>query len=336
MAAVDYFLKIDGVEGESTDDQHKGEIDVLSWSWGLTQTGTMAHGGGGGEGKANFNDFNFMHHIDKSSPVLMQACASGQHFKDAVLTARKAGESEQEFLKVTFSDILVSSYLDGGGHDGVNSDISLNYLKVVERVGEPTSIDIGPQVAGTAQLDLRTGAIEILRSPEGQGVLIAGFYEHFLARGLAEFEFKDVLPLINASFSDARLSLYCVQVQQPPTDVIQAALSAVDSNLSTDLRGETAAGFFDVLLYQPVDLALAAGDYRGRAKKIGTIAVGPGVPAEPLTVDLSLIVGGGDGTLGIRIQLLGADELMEEEGATQTPPSPIVAAFMAMLIFEAN
>ena len=336
MAAVDYFLKIDGVEGESTDVQHKNEIDIASWSWGVTNSGTFGHGAGGGAGKVQPQDLHFVHPTDKSGPVLFKKCATGEHIKDAVLTVRKAGERQEEFLKVTFSDVLVSSYLNGGGQDGVNSDVSLNYQKVVERVGEPTSIDIESRVAGTARLDLRTGAIEILRSPEGQGVLIAGFFQHFLARGLAEFEFKDVLPLLHASFSNARLNFHCIPFQQPPTDVIQPPALAVDSNLSADLRGETAAGSFDVLLYQPADLELGPGDYRGRAKKVGTIPVGPGVPAVPLMVDLTEMVGGGDGTLGIRIQLHGADELMEEEGATQTPPNPIVAAFMAMLVFESN
>ena len=335
MAAVDYFLKIDGVEGESTDDKHKGEIDVLSWSWGVTQSGTMAHGGGGGEGKASFHDFNFTHNIDKASPVLMKSCASGEHIKDAVLTARKSGERQEEFLKVTFSDILVSSFLDSGGQDGVNNRASLSYLKVTERVGQPITIDIDARAAGTAQLDVRTGAIEILSCPEGQCTLVAGFYQQFLARGLAEFEFKDVLPLINPPLGNGRLSFQCIPVQQPPTDVIGVPALAVDSNLGADLRGET-AGLFDVLVYQPADLEVTPGDYRGRAKKVGTIPVGPGVPAEPLTVDLSEMVGTGDGTLGIRIQLHGADELMEEEGATQPPPNPIVAAFMVILTFESN
>ena len=227
MAAVDYFLKIDGVEGESTDDKHKGEIDVLSWSWGVTQSGTMAHGGGGGEGKASFHDFNFTHNIDKASPVLMKSCASGEHIKDAVLTARKSGERQEEFLKVTFSDILVSSFLDSGGQDGVNNRASLSYLKVTERVGQPITIDIDARAAGTAQLDVRTGAIEILSCPEGQCTLVAGFYQQFLARGLAEFEFKDVLPLINPPLGNGRLSFQCIPVQQPPTDVI--GVPALDS-----------------------------------------------------------------------------------------------------------
>ena len=95
--ASDIFAKIGDIKGESPDDKHKGEIEVLSWSWGVNQSGTMSHGGGGGEGKASFNDFNFTHHIDKASPVLFQACAGGDHIKEATLVQRKAGKGQQEF-----------------------------------------------------------------------------------------------------------------------------------------------------------------------------------------------------------------------------------------------
>jgi type VI secretion system secreted protein Hcp len=79
--ATDIFAKIGDIKGESLDSKHKDEIEVLSWSWGVQQSGTMAHGGGGGQGKASFNDFNFAHHVDKSSPVLLKACATGEHIK---------------------------------------------------------------------------------------------------------------------------------------------------------------------------------------------------------------------------------------------------------------
>ena len=84
--ASDIFAKIGDIKGESLDGKHKDEIEVLSWSWGVQQSGTMAHGGGGGEGKASFNDFNFTHHVDKASPVLMKACATGEHIKEATIT----------------------------------------------------------------------------------------------------------------------------------------------------------------------------------------------------------------------------------------------------------
>ena len=76
--AADIFAKIGDIKGESLDAKHKDEVEVLSWSWGISQSGSMAHGGGGGEGKASFNDFNFTHKIDKASPSLMKACATGE------------------------------------------------------------------------------------------------------------------------------------------------------------------------------------------------------------------------------------------------------------------
>jgi type VI secretion system secreted protein Hcp len=133
MAAVDYFLKLDGIDGESYDSKHKAEIDVSSWSWGESQAGTMAGGGGGGAGKVHMQDFHFTMTVNKATPKLILACASGEHIKKATLTCRKAGTDQQEFLIYTFSDLLVSSYQTGGsgGSDVVPVEqISLNYAKV--------------------------------------------------------------------------------------------------------------------------------------------------------------------------------------------------------------
>lgn len=133
MALVDYFLKVDGIEGESQDHKHKGEIDVQSFSWGETQTGTHAAGGGGGAGKVSMQDFHFVMNVNKSSPKLMLACANGEHIKKAVLTCRKAGKDQQEFYKITLSDVLVSSFQTGGnGHSDIvpTDQISLNYAKI--------------------------------------------------------------------------------------------------------------------------------------------------------------------------------------------------------------
>jgi type VI secretion system secreted protein Hcp len=133
MAVSDYFLKVEGIDGESEDSKHKGEIDVLSWAWGETQSGTHHVGGGGGAGKVAIQDFSFVMKVNKASPKLMQACASGEHIKKAVLACRKAGKEQQEFLKVTMSDVLVSSYqtAGAGGADIIPSDhISLNFAKI--------------------------------------------------------------------------------------------------------------------------------------------------------------------------------------------------------------
>ena len=130
--ASDIFAKIGDIKGESFDDKHKGEIEVLSWSWGITQSGTMAHGGGGGEGKANFNDFNFTHHIDKASPVLMKACATGEHIKDATITVRKAGKGQQEFLIIKMADVIITGVAPSGAGDGAATaeHVAIQFAKV--------------------------------------------------------------------------------------------------------------------------------------------------------------------------------------------------------------
>jgi len=133
MAAVDYVLKIDGIDGESKVKGHENWIDVESWSWGESQAGTYAAGGGGGAGKVSMHDFDFAMRVNKATPKLIQACASGQHIKKTELVCRKAGGDQEPFLKYTFSDVLVSSYQTGGsgGDDIVPSEqISLNYAKM--------------------------------------------------------------------------------------------------------------------------------------------------------------------------------------------------------------
>ena len=136
MAAVDYFLKLDGITGDSTDAAHKGEINVDSFSWGLSQSGSGGFGGGGGAGKAQFQDFHFTMKSSKASPDLFKKCATGAHLKEAVLTCRKAGgdNAGQDFLKFTLSDVLISSYsVNGDAHsdNGPEDAISLSFAKVL-------------------------------------------------------------------------------------------------------------------------------------------------------------------------------------------------------------
>jgi type VI secretion system secreted protein Hcp len=110
MALFDAFIKIDGVQGESQDSKHPNEIELLNFSWSESQAGSFAHGGGGGAGKVRMGDFYLENVMNKASPKLMLACATGEHLKQAVLTCRKAGKEQQDFLKVTFTDLLVSSF----------------------------------------------------------------------------------------------------------------------------------------------------------------------------------------------------------------------------------
>jgi type VI secretion system secreted protein Hcp len=132
MAAVDYFLKIDSIDGESTDDKHKNEIDVQSWSWGENNSGTHAGGGGGGAGKVVMQDFHFVMKVNKATPKLVLACATGQHIKEATLVCRKAGGDQQEYMKIKFSDLLVSSFQTGGSQGDVVpvDQISMNFSKI--------------------------------------------------------------------------------------------------------------------------------------------------------------------------------------------------------------
>ena len=133
MAAVDYFLKIEGIEREAQEAKHGKEIQLESWSWGETQSGSHAVGAGGGAGKVSMQDFHFVMTVNKASPKLMLACATGEHIKSAVLTCRKAGKEQQEFLKVSFSDLMVSSFQTGGSARGeiVPTDqIALNFAKI--------------------------------------------------------------------------------------------------------------------------------------------------------------------------------------------------------------
>jgi type VI secretion system secreted protein Hcp len=133
MAVVDYFLKIDGVEGESQDAKHPKEIQLQSWGFGETQQGTFSAGGGGGAGKVSMDDFTFVMSTNKASPLLFQKCANGEHIKSAILTVRKAGKEQLEYLKWTFTNLLVSAYNTSGtaGSDLLPIDqISLNFEKV--------------------------------------------------------------------------------------------------------------------------------------------------------------------------------------------------------------
>ena len=130
--AVDMFIKVDGVTGESKDSKHKGEIDVLAWSWGLSNSGSFHTGGGGGSGKANFQDLSFTKYVDASSPALLLAGANGDHFATALLTVRKAGKTPLEYIKITLKKVLVTSISTGGsgGEDRLTENVTLNFAEM--------------------------------------------------------------------------------------------------------------------------------------------------------------------------------------------------------------
>ena len=130
--AVDMFLKLEGISGESKDSTHKGEVDVLAWSWGMSNSGTAHAGGGSGAGKVNVQDLSFTKWVDLATAPLMLAAANGKHISKATLVVRKAGETPREYLTIVMTEVLVSSVSTGGsgGEDRLTENVSLNFAKV--------------------------------------------------------------------------------------------------------------------------------------------------------------------------------------------------------------
>ena len=148
--AVDMFLKLTDIPGESVDATHKDEIEILSYSFGMSNTSTISSGGTGA-GKAVFQDISLAKRLDKSTPALMLKCANGQHIPEAVITLRKgvAGAKPVDYLRITLTDVIVSSVTssasDGGGVP--NESISFNYGKIkveyFQQLGDGSVIPAG-------------------------------------------------------------------------------------------------------------------------------------------------------------------------------------------------
>jgi type VI secretion system secreted protein Hcp len=156
------FLELESVKGESVDHKMKSKhaMDVLAWSWGLSNTGTFHQGAGGGAGKANFQDISITKYIDLASPNLMLFCANGKHIKEGTLTVRKAGENPLEYLKIKLTKVLVSSYSTGGsgGEERLTENVTLNFAEVKveyaaqdEKGGKAGTNDFGWDIAGNVK-----------------------------------------------------------------------------------------------------------------------------------------------------------------------------------------
>ena len=130
--AIDAFLKLDGIKGESIDKDHGEEIQILAWSWGMSQSGTTHMGSGGGAGKANVQDISITHYVDSASPNLMKACCKGDHIKTATLTFREAGGEKLEYLVIDLEQVMVTSVSIGGsgGEDRFTENFTLNFAQV--------------------------------------------------------------------------------------------------------------------------------------------------------------------------------------------------------------
>lgn len=147
---ADYFLKIDGIAGESADAKHKGEIELISFSWGVTQSGGGRAGGGAGAGRAQFKAFEFLMRVNKASPQLFLASVSGRHIKEAYLTVRRAAKVQLEYLKIKFTDLLVSSYEQQAGETGADELIAFDFGRIELQVASQ-------QARGTAATPATAG-----------------------------------------------------------------------------------------------------------------------------------------------------------------------------------
>lgn len=129
--AVDMFIKIGDIKGESKDHKHKEEVDVLAWSWGMSNSGTAHTGGGAGAGKVNVQDLSFTKYIDSASAALMMAACNGKHYDKACLIVRKAGEKPLEYLKIDMTEVMVTAVSTGGsgGEDRLTENVTLNFAK---------------------------------------------------------------------------------------------------------------------------------------------------------------------------------------------------------------
>ena len=126
------FLKIGNIKGESTDSKHKDEIEVFSWSWGVTNAATVSSGSGSAAGRPSFTDLNFTHRYDKAAPLLWRACAVGEHFTEATLVGTKQGKAAQDYLIVKMSDVVVTSAnaSDSAGGGEAMESVGVKFAKV--------------------------------------------------------------------------------------------------------------------------------------------------------------------------------------------------------------
>nr|WP_288106718.1 type VI secretion system tube protein Hcp [Limnobacter sp.] len=153
------FLRIKGVEGESVDKVHAKEIDISSWSWGMSQSGTTHVARGGGAGKVSVQDVTITKLVDKATPNLIKACCNGKHFEEAVITVRKAGEKPLEYIILTMKDVLVTNVSEGGsgGEDRLSESITLNFAEF-SYVYVPQKRDGGPEGKIEATFNIATNS----------------------------------------------------------------------------------------------------------------------------------------------------------------------------------
>ncbi|HZP03613.1 MAG TPA: type VI secretion system tube protein Hcp [Terracidiphilus sp.] len=128
--ATDYFLKLEGIQGESQDDKHKDEIQILSWSWGASNVSSVSGTGGSGAGKVNLSDLSVMVNFDKSTPKFFKTVCAGTHVPSGTLTAIKAGADGKPYLKVDFKELFVTSLQISASSEVPTVSVSFSYNEI--------------------------------------------------------------------------------------------------------------------------------------------------------------------------------------------------------------
>lgn len=141
--ATDMYLKLSGIKGEATDSSHKDDIDVISWSWNASNSGSFHMGPGGGSGKASISDLNIVKNVDASSTELLKCCMTGKHLDEAKLFVRKAGDKPLEYMVITLTKVLVTGVQTSGAQasDRLQETIALNFAQM--KVDYDTQSDKG-------------------------------------------------------------------------------------------------------------------------------------------------------------------------------------------------
>lgn len=149
--AIECFLRIPGINGESMDREFAGQIEVLAWNFGATHPGTMHVGPGGGGGRVAVRDLAITKWLDRATPLLVQACCAGRHFADATLTCRRGGPSPVPYVRLKLDPVLITSVSTGGSVEGDRfaEEISLNFARFTitytpQRPDGSADADVGP------------------------------------------------------------------------------------------------------------------------------------------------------------------------------------------------
>jgi len=336
-ALVDYFLTVDGLPGESVDVQHKGAFEIKEFSFEIENKTTIGSAtGGAGAGKIKFDEFQIKKTTDKASPIFFRNCAAGTHYKTVVLSVRKAGgdpsSAGNDFLKVTFSDVLTSRYVNTAssspppqpppvevitapvdviqlppgqiiGPELPEDSIAFNYAKV-QFVTNATRLSVPPAAGAMLSFDAATNTLKITDAPGG--VFTVGTQGGTVSYSITEYNvLASLVDLIKSVLPTASAKLMVSEVREaatPPPPVDTTNVGPGSSALAPQ-----PVLHFDVLFYTPADGVLTLEDLTRPGKRIGTLTVDPrGAPAS-LDIDLTeTLVQGNLNSFGIRLQLRGA------------------------------